>query len=104
MLLRQSLLRTSKRGLCTTRGARALDRPKDAGEAYLFDKLAGALSPSHLVVRDISGGCGASYAIEVEASAFKGKSPVAQQRLVNAVIKEDMTRIHAVSLKTSAPK
>ena len=42
------------------------------------------------------------YAIDIESDQFRGQSLVKQQRMVNAVLKEDMQRDgwHGVRIKT----
>lgn len=100
----RGLLQLSSRHFSTCIARRALDRPTDAGSAHIFDKLlASSLSPSSLEVADISGGCGASYSIQIASAQFRGKTPLAQQRLVNKEIKEELQRIHAVQIKCTTP-
>ncbi|KAF2736232.1 bola-like protein [Polyplosphaeria fusca] len=70
------------------------------GERAVFDKLLNSLSPVSLSVRDISGGCGSMYGIEIESSVFKGMSVVKQHRLVNEVLREEIGGWHGVQLRT----
>ncbi|KAM0907214.1 hypothetical protein ACQ4PT_016263 [Festuca glaucescens] len=61
--------------------------------------VAAALSPTHLVVTDTSGGCGASYEIEVVSDKFEGKRLLERHRMVNTALAPHMAEIHAVSIK-----
>ncbi|KAH0460232.1 hypothetical protein IEQ34_010895 [Dendrobium chrysotoxum] len=61
--------------------------------------LTSSLSPSHLQVIDTSGGCGASFDVEVVSEKFEGKRLLERHRLVNAALAEQMPQIHALSIK-----
>ncbi|XP_020585277.1 protein BOLA2 [Phalaenopsis equestris] len=61
--------------------------------------LTSSLSPSHLQVIDTSGGCGASFDVEVVSEKFEGKRLLERHRLVNAALAEQMPHIHALSIK-----
>jgi len=74
--------------------------PLDEGEQAIHDKLSAKFSPSKLQVQDISGGCGTFYAIGITSSAFAGLPIVQQHRLVNSVLKEEISGIHGLQLKT----
>ncbi|XP_037407500.1 protein BOLA2-like [Triticum dicoccoides] len=65
--------------------------------------VAAALSPTHLVVTDTSGGCGASYEIEVVSGKFEGKRLLDCHRMVNTALAPLMAEIHAVSIKALTP-
>eukprot|EP01137_Pigoraptor_chileana_P001250 Opistho-2@38620 len=73
------------------------------GEKHLFDKLNVAFTPSHLLVEDISGGCGSMYRVEVESANFTGLSLVKQYRLVHDVLDEDIKKMHGIRIATKAP-
>ncbi|XP_022750977.1 protein BOLA2-like [Durio zibethinus] len=68
---------------------------KDQVESSLNSKL----KPSHLEVIDTSGGCGASFAIEIVSEQFIGKRLLERHRIVNAALEEEMRQIHALSIK-----
>ncbi|KAF9666048.1 hypothetical protein SADUNF_Sadunf16G0188300 [Salix dunnii] len=68
---------------------------KEQVESTLKSKL----DPSHLEVVDTSGGCGASFAIEIVSEQFEGKRLLERHRLVNAALEEEMKEIHALSIK-----
>ncbi|KFY57090.1 hypothetical protein V496_06568 [Pseudogymnoascus sp. VKM F-4515 (FW-2607)] len=73
-------------------------------EHRIHTTLSAGLTPSSLHVQDISGGCGSMFAIEVASSAFSGVGMLAQQRMVNKLLKEQMDEEgwHGVQIKTSA--
>lgn len=78
------------------------------------DKLTAALHPEHLEIVDEThrhaGHAGARpggethFRVEIVAMAFQGKSRLERQRLVYALLKDEMSQqIHALSLVTRAP-
>ncbi|XP_021897507.1 protein BOLA2 [Carica papaya] len=67
---------------------------KEQIEASLTLKM----NPAHLEVIDTSGGCGASFAIEIVSEQFEGKRLLERHRLVNAAVEEEMKQIHALSI------
>ncbi|XP_042021564.1 protein BOLA2-like [Salvia splendens] len=67
---------------------------KEQVESTLKSKL----NPSHLDVIDTSGGCGASYSIEIVSQEFEGKRLLERHRLVNSALAEEMKHIHALSI------
>ncbi|EFJ15866.1 hypothetical protein SELMODRAFT_143426 [Selaginella moellendorffii] len=69
------------------------------------ETLKAKLTPTHLVVIDTSGGCGASFDIEIASSNFEGKRLLERHRLVNAALAEELKDIHALSIrKALTPK
>lgn len=58
---------------------------------------------SLLEIKDISGGCGQSFSINIVSTDFSGKSIIQQHRIVNNILKTELNDIHALQLKTSAP-
>ncbi|CAM8899811.1 unnamed protein product [Rhodiola kirilowii] len=68
---------------------------KESVEATLKEKL----NPTHLDVVDTSGGCGASFVVEIVSDQFEGKRLLERHRLVNAALVEEMKEIHALSIK-----
>ncbi|KAF4119398.1 BolA-like protein 3 [Geosmithia morbida] len=64
-----------------------------------------ALDPiSSILVRDVSGGCGSMYAIEVASRRFKGMNLLAQQRLVNKALGDQVKNWHGVQIRTRVPE
>ncbi|OQR80949.1 hypothetical protein ACHHYP_16974 [Achlya hypogyna] len=74
-----------------------------AAEEKMAVALRQELSATHVKVDDISGGCGSMYKIEVASPTFEGKNVVAQHRLVNQVLKEEIAGMHGLTLKTYTP-
>lgn len=75
----------------------------DEAETTIWDKLTEEFSPTELTVQDISGGCGSMYGIEIASEKFRGTNMLKQQRMVNAVLGEQMKGWHGVQLRTKVP-
>jgi len=75
----------------------------DEAEKDIFDVLNRELKPHRLEVKDVSGGCGSMYAIEVTSERFRGLGMLKQQRLVNGVLGERVKGWHGVQMKTGVP-
>lgn len=69
-------------------------------ESAIADLLRAKLQPTELLVRDVSGGCGSMYAIDIASPAFKGATMLKQQRMVNAALGDVMRAWHGVQLNT----
>lgn len=54
-------------------------------------------------LRDVSGGCGAQFALHIVADAFEGVPLVRQQRLVNDALKDYLKTVHSLTMQTVAP-
>lgn len=74
-------------------------------ETAIYEMLMRELQCTRLDVKDISGGCGSMYGIEVESERFRGLNMLKQQRMVNEVLKEKMESEgwHGVQLRTAVP-
>ncbi|KAI9902336.1 hypothetical protein N3K66_001688 [Trichothecium roseum] len=57
-----------------------------------------------LLVRDVSGGCGSMYAIDISSPRFRGLSLLKQQRLVTKALGEKVKEWHGLQIRTSVPK
>ena len=55
-----------------------------------------------LNVKDVSGGCGSMFAINIVSEKFNGLSLIKQQRLVNEVLKDEISKWHGLQLRTKA--
>ncbi|KNC75507.1 hypothetical protein SARC_11971, partial [Sphaeroforma arctica JP610] len=55
-------------------------------------------------VKDISGGCGASFECVIVSSQFQGKAPLARQRAVNAILKDELAEVHAFVQRCYTPE
>ncbi|OAQ61237.1 MFS multidrug transporter [Pochonia chlamydosporia 170] len=69
-------------------------------ESAIAELLRQKLQPTELLVRDVSGGCGSMYAIDIASPAFKGATMLKQQRMVNAALGDVMRGWHGVQLNT----
>ncbi|TID19827.1 hypothetical protein CANINC_003710 [Pichia inconspicua] len=76
----------------------------DPAEKHIYDKLQKALDPKSLFVKDVSGGCGSMYAINIESKAFNGINVVKQHRLVNSILKDEISKWHGLQLVTKPVK
>ncbi|KAI1818847.1 bola-like protein [Poronia punctata] len=76
----------------------------NTAESAIWDKLEAEFSPTELTVQDISGGCGSMYGIEITSEKFRGANMLKQQRMVNAVLGEEMKGWHGLQLRTRIPK
>ncbi|AJR76910.1 BolA-like protein 2 [Saccharomyces cerevisiae] len=53
----------------------------------------------HIIVTDLSYGCGQSFDIVVVSDFFQGKNKLMRSRAVNKAVKEELQEIHAFSCK-----
>lgn len=53
-------------------------------------------------VEDRSAGCGSFFHIAIVSSVFDGKPLIQQHRLVNSVLKDEISAIHGFTLDTRA--
>lgn len=73
------------------------------GESRVWDILIAEFSPTELMVKDISGGCGSMYGIDIVSEKFRGLNMLKQQRLVNAALGDLVKEWHGLQLKTKTP-
>ncbi|KAK2601972.1 hypothetical protein QQS21_004485 [Conoideocrella luteorostrata] len=73
-------------------------------EQSIANLLRQKLHPTDLLVRDVSGGCGSMYAIDIASPAFKGATVLKQQRMVNAALGDVVKEWHGVQLNTRVPE
>lgn len=66
-------------------------------------KIRDEFEPTYLYVEDCSGGCGYKFDSIIVSEKFAGKPLLARQRLVNDLLKDEMTIIHAFTQKTYTP-
>ncbi|KAA8632561.1 hypothetical protein SMACR_12850 [Sordaria macrospora] len=112
-LLQQRALQTPARLASRTYSTAASEQPAsaglekpadlDEGEAQVWDILIREFAPTNLVVRDISGGCGSMYGVDICSEKFRGLNMLKQQRLVNAALGELVKQWHGIQIKTSVP-
>ncbi|KAI9220718.1 bola protein [Blastocladiella britannica] len=61
-------------------------------------------SATHVEVEDKSGGCGAAFEVVIVSSLFEGKPLLQRHRLVNDLLKQEISAMHAFSQKTYTPE
>ncbi|KIM27056.1 hypothetical protein M408DRAFT_330210 [Serendipita vermifera MAFF 305830] len=66
--------------------------------------LRNALPIDHLEILDTSSGCGQNYAVVIVSSAFEGKMTLARHRMINELLKDQISQMHAFSQKSYTPK
>eukprot|EP01025_Chloroclados_australasicus_P065149 TRINITY_DN8833_c0_g3_i1.p2 TRINITY_DN8833_c0_g3~~TRINITY_DN8833_c0_g3_i1.p2 ORF type:complete len:114 (-),score=10.65 TRINITY_DN8833_c0_g3_i1:670-1011(-) len=73
-------------------------------ELEVEQKLRQNLDIIDIKAKDISGGCGTMFSIQVEANDFKGKNTVQQHAMIYKVFKKELAdQWHGVELSTKAP-
>lgn len=82
-----------------------LEKPDylDDAESWIWDTLAAEFAPVEMIVRDVSGGCGSMYAIDITSDKFRGATMLKQQRMVNGVLGDRVKEWHGLQLRTKAP-
>ncbi|RMZ99365.1 bolA 2 [Brachionus plicatilis] len=73
-------------------------------QSHVENKLKENLNPIFLKVEDFSDGCGFKYNVFVVSKDFEGKGLLQRQRLVNEILKEEMSEIHALTQKCVTPE
>jgi stress-induced morphogen len=68
----------------------------DALKAALKSNLQGV---RHLEVLDLSDGCGSKFDAVIVADGFEGVALLDRQRMVHAALKDEMKKIHALTMK-----
>ena len=72
------------------------DTPESKMESILRDEL----GANHVVVEDISGGCGSMYKMLVVSDEFEGLNKVKQHRLVQRALATEIADMHGLILDT----
>ncbi|XP_022707951.1 uncharacterized bolA-like protein C8C9.11 [Varroa jacobsoni] len=72
--------------------------------AHIEAKLKEKLECTHVELTDLSDGCGQKFAAVIVSPKFVGKNLLAQQRLVNSVLADELQQIHAFTQKTFTPE
>ncbi|KAF8679933.1 BolA IbaG family [Rhizoctonia solani] len=65
--------------------------------ASLETSLRNTFEPTHLEIQDTSNGCGENYAVVIVSKVFEGKMTLARHRLVNELLKDEISQMHAFS-------
>ncbi|XP_065175812.1 uncharacterized protein LOC135805665 [Sycon ciliatum] len=67
-------------------------------------KLEAGLSPTHLDIKDTSGGCGSAFEVVVVSAQFAGLNTLKRHRLVNSLLSAELETVHAFSQSTYTPE
>jgi len=70
---------------------------------FLQEKLQKEFNPIHLEVVDLTDGCGGKFSVVIVSDKFEGKPLLAQHRMVNDCLVEELKTIHALTIKTMKP-
>ena len=73
-------------------------------EAFITKKLQQSLQITHISVEDMSGGCGQAFNAIIVSPDFEKKTLLARSRLVNGVLKEEISAIHAWTPRCLTPE
>jgi stress-induced morphogen len=73
-------------------------------KTQLEERLRANMKVGKIEVVDTSGGCGSQFVINLKSADFNGKTLIAQHRMVNEILKEELKEIHSLQLKTEADK
>ncbi|KAH0579810.1 hypothetical protein J132_05708 [Termitomyces sp. J132] len=57
----------------------------------------------YLEIQDQSSGCGENYAVTIVSEAFEGLSTLKKHRIINELLKGEISQMHAFSQKTFTP-
>ncbi|KAL2151314.1 hypothetical protein VTH82DRAFT_6412 [Thermothelomyces myriococcoides] len=72
-------------------------------EESLRTALTERLKATHVEIQDMSGGCGQAFTSLIVSPEFAGKTSLGRHRLVNAALRDEISRIHAWSAKCQTP-
>mmetsp|Transcript_36 Transcript_36/g.125 ORF Transcript_36/g.125 Transcript_36/m.125 type:complete len:152 (-) Transcript_36:79-534(-) len=90
-------------GIVAASWRRSLCASAASPEQTMESMLRESLGATHVVVVDISGGCGSMYRVEVVSPQFEGVSMVKQHRMVNAVLSSHIADMHGLTINTLTP-
>jgi stress-induced morphogen len=77
--------------------------PDQITPEYIQSKIQKQLNTSHILIEDMSGGCGQAFNAIIVSSDFQGKTLLQRSRVVNAVLKEEIKAIHAWTPRCLTP-
>ncbi|VWU51780.1 BolA-like protein, putative [Hepatocystis sp. ex Piliocolobus tephrosceles] len=72
-------------------------------QKIIEEKISSALTPTVLELIDKSCGCGTAFDALIVSNNFTDKRLLDRHRLVNNIIKEELPKIHAFSMKCHTP-
>ncbi len=96
--IQQSQLQQQQRRLYSDESSMS---PAESAIAATLSSYSALQPTTSVLVRDVSGGCGSMYAIDISSPRFKGLNLLAQQRLVNKALGDQVKEWHGVQIRTS---
>eukprot|EP01117_Protostelium_nocturnum_P006311 TRINITY_DN2276_c4_g1_i1.p1 TRINITY_DN2276_c4_g1~~TRINITY_DN2276_c4_g1_i1.p1 ORF type:complete len:141 (+),score=30.20 TRINITY_DN2276_c4_g1_i1:131-553(+) len=81
-----------------------LDRELTERELKMTNLLSSSLQTDQVDVMDVSGGCGASFRVEVTSPLFQGKKLLEQHKMIYEILSGEVKEMHALTIHTKAPK
>ncbi|KAI9495750.1 bola protein [Zychaea mexicana] len=70
----------------------------------LKETITEQLQAEHVEVVDQSGGCGQMFEVIIVSPIFREKKLLARHRLVNEMLKDPISKVHAFSQKSYTPE
>ncbi|GFZ50839.1 hypothetical protein JCM24511_08597 [Saitozyma sp. JCM 24511] len=67
-------------------------------------KLRESMTIEHFDIADTSGNCGSSFAVTIVSPDFAKKMTLARHKLVNQLLSDEISQLHAFSQKTLTPE
>ncbi|EIW68365.1 hypothetical protein TREMEDRAFT_32184 [Tremella mesenterica DSM 1558] len=74
-----------------------------AMQKRIQEELSAAIKVDHFSIRDTSGNCGSSFEVIIVSPDFEKKMTLARHKLVNQILSEEISQLHAFSQKTFTP-
>ncbi|KAI8645148.1 bola protein [Parasitella parasitica] len=62
------------------------------------------LKATHVVVEDLSAGCGQMFEVIIVSPLFEDKRLLTRHKLVNEALKEEISKVHAFTQKSYTPE
>ncbi|KAH3684177.1 hypothetical protein WICPIJ_004820 [Wickerhamomyces pijperi] len=62
------------------------------------------LPTTEVYVSDMSGGCGQAFSVIIISTSFEGLNKLKRSRLINGLLKEEISAIHAFTQKNFTPE
>lgn len=72
-------------------------------QTRIEEKLRGGIQLDHFEITDTSGNCGSSFAVVIVSPAFAKKMTLARHKLVNQLLADEISQLHAFSQTTLTP-
>ena len=73
-------------------------------KSIIEGKITSELNPSRIEVVDMSGNCGTAFQVYVKSEKFNGLTLIAQHKLLNKILEQELKEIHSIQYKTEQEK